>query len=558
MAARLGRRYWTLWTASAAANLGDGIFQVAVALAAVKLTRSPSQIAGVALAARLPWLFVALPAGALADRLDRRQTMLRANLARVALISLLATAIAAEVATIGLLYLVAIGLGVAEVLFDTSSQTMMPAVVDKDDLPTANGRLFAVELVMNQFVGPPLGGLLVAVSAAVAMGAGAGLYALAAVGLAILPGTYRTVRDHAAKTTLRADVGEGLRYLFGHRLLRTLGLLLGAQNLLATAHGALFVLYATSTTYGLGLSDAGVGLLLAVSAFGAFLGSLAAGPIERRLGRTNVLTVSIASFGVSLLVPGVTTNVAIVAASGTLAGSAALWNVITVSLRQRIIPDHLLGRVNSAYRLLGWGSMPVGAALGGALAELLSVRSVFLIAGALVLVQILPLRLVVTDRVIKDAEADTVPRMPLEGEYEPSPWQWVRDQVDEYEASGGTRANTLRDTGLPIIIVTTRGAKTGKIRKTPLMKVEHDGEYALVASVGGAPKHPVWYFNLKTNPESVLIQDGPEPFPVDVREVDGEERDLWWRRAVEAFPPYAEYQEKTERRIPVFVASRRG
>ena len=558
MAARLGRRYWTLWTASATANLGDGIFQVAVALAAVKLTRSPSLIAGVALAARLPWLFVALPAGALADRLDRRQTMLRANVARVALISLLAAAIAADVATIALLYVVAVGLGVAEVLFDTSSQTMMPAVVDKDALPTANGRLFAVELVMNQFVGPPLGGLLVAASAAVAMGAGAGLYALAAVALAMLPGTYRTMRDTVSKTTLRADVGEGLRYLFGHRLLRTLGLLLGAQNMLATAHGALFVLYATSNAYGLGLTDAGVGLLLAVSAFGAFLGSLAAGPIERRLGRTNVLTVSVASFGVSLLIPGLTTNVAIVAASGTLAGSAALWNVITVSLRQRIIPDHLLGRVNAAYRLLGWGSMPVGAALGGLLAELLSVRAVFLIAGALVLVQIVPLRLVITDRVISDAEADTVPRMPLEGEYEPSPWEWVRNQVAEYEASGGTRANTLRDTGLPIIVVTTRGAKSGKIRKTPLMKVEHDGEYALVASMGGAPKHPVWYFNLKADPESVQIQDGPEPFPVDVRELDGDEREIWWKRAVEAFPPYAEYQEKTERRIPVFVASRRG
>ena len=555
---RLGRRYWTLWTSSATANLGDGIFQVAVALAAVKLTRSPALVAGVALAARLPWLFVALPAGALADRLDRRQTMLRANVARVVLISALAIAIATETATIALLYVISVGLGVAEVLFDTSSQTLMPAVVDKDDLPTANGRLFAVELVMNQFVGPPLGGLLVAVSAAVAMGAGAGLYAFAAVALALLPGTYRTVRDAAVKTTLRADVGEGLRYLFNHRLLRTLGLLLGAQNLLATAHGALFVLYATSNRDGLGLSDAGVGLLLAVSAFGAFLGSLAAGPIERRLGRTNVLTVSIVSFGLALLVPGLTTNVAIVAASGSLAGSAALWNVITVSLRQRIIPDHLLGRVNSAYRLLGWGSMPLGAAAGGALAEVLSVRAVFLVAGALVLLQVIPLRLVITDRVISDAEADTVPRMALQGDYEPSPWEWVRNQVDEYESSGGTRGNTLRDTGLPVIIVTTRGAKTGKIRKTPLMKVEHGGEYALVASMGGAPKHPVWYFNLKADPDSVLVQDGPAPFAVDVRELDGEERDIWWQRAVDAFPPYAEYQEKTDRTIPVFLASRRG
>jgi F420H(2)-dependent quinone reductase len=147
--------------------------------------------------------------------------------------------------------------------------------------------------------------------------------------------------------------------------------------------------------------------------------------------------------------------------------------------------------------------------------------------------------------------------MPLEGEYEPSTWDWVREQVEEYEASGGQRANTLLDTGLPIIIVTTRGNKSGKLRKTALMRVEHDGEYALVASMGGAPKHPVWYFNLKADPTAVMIQDGPEPFDAVVREVEGEERDVWWERAVAAYPPYAEYQERTERRIPVFVATRR-
>ncbi|HXW44787.1 MAG TPA: nitroreductase family deazaflavin-dependent oxidoreductase [Streptosporangiaceae bacterium] len=148
--------------------------------------------------------------------------------------------------------------------------------------------------------------------------------------------------------------------------------------------------------------------------------------------------------------------------------------------------------------------------------------------------------------------------MSLEGEYGPSPAQWVRDQVEEYEASGGQRANTLRDTGLPIVIVTTRGNKTGKIRKTPLMRVEHDGEYALVASQGGAPKHPVWYHNLKSDPADVLLQDGPEPFEVEVRELTGDERAQWWQRAVTAFPPYAEYQKKTQRTIPVFLATRRG
>ena len=146
--------------------------------------------------------------------------------------------------------------------------------------------------------------------------------------------------------------------------------------------------------------------------------------------------------------------------------------------------------------------------------------------------------------------------MTLEGEYVPSPTKWVRDQVEAYESSGGARGNTLMDTGMPVIILTTRGNKSGKVRKTPLMRVEHDGEYALVASLGGAPTHPVWYHNLTADPTAVTIQDGPEPFAVEVREVSGEERAQWWERAVAAYPPYAEYQEKTERVIPVLVARR--
>lgn len=145
--------------------------------------------------------------------------------------------------------------------------------------------------------------------------------------------------------------------------------------------------------------------------------------------------------------------------------------------------------------------------------------------------------------------------MPIEGEYEPSPAQWVRDQVEEYERSGGQRANTLRDTGLPVVIVTTRGHRSGKVRKFALMRVEHGGEYALVASKGGSPDHPLWYNNLKADPH-VMVQDGPVAYDFTVREVSGEERDRWWARAVAAYPPYADYQKKTARQIPVFVASR--
>jgi len=145
--------------------------------------------------------------------------------------------------------------------------------------------------------------------------------------------------------------------------------------------------------------------------------------------------------------------------------------------------------------------------------------------------------------------------MTLQGEYVPSAAKWVRDQVEAYERSGGREANTLRDTGLPVIIVTMRGNKSGSIRKIALMRVEHGGEYALVASKGGSPQHPVWYHNLKAHPDEVMIQDGPEPFAVTVREVSGEERAAWWDRAVAAYPPYAEYQQKTDRQIPLFVAT---
>jgi deazaflavin-dependent oxidoreductase (nitroreductase family) len=143
----------------------------------------------------------------------------------------------------------------------------------------------------------------------------------------------------------------------------------------------------------------------------------------------------------------------------------------------------------------------------------------------------------------------------LAGTYVPSAMDWVREQVETYERTGGQEANTLRDSGIPVIIVTMRGAKTGDVRKIALMRVEHDGEYALVASFGGAPKHPVWYWNLTAHPDDVLIQDGPEPFRVSVRELEGDERTEWWDRAVAVYPSYADYQKRTDRVIPVLVAS---
>ena len=144
--------------------------------------------------------------------------------------------------------------------------------------------------------------------------------------------------------------------------------------------------------------------------------------------------------------------------------------------------------------------------------------------------------------------------MPIEGNYVPSTAQWVRDQIEQYESSGGQKASTLRETGIPVIIVTMRGASTGDVRKIALMRVEHEGEYALVASMGGAPKDPVWVNNLNAD-SHVMIQDGPAPFDATVREITGDERSLWWDRSVAVFSNYADYQKKTERVIPIFIAS---
>jgi F420H(2)-dependent quinone reductase len=148
--------------------------------------------------------------------------------------------------------------------------------------------------------------------------------------------------------------------------------------------------------------------------------------------------------------------------------------------------------------------------------------------------------------------------MPLTGEYEPSPRKWVREQVERYEATDGREANTLAGTRRPVVILTTRVRKSGKIRKFALMRVEHDGEYALVGSVGGAARHPEWYRNLKADPEALMVQDGAARFDATARELQGEERAIWWQRAVEAYPTYAKYQERTDRKIPVMLAERRA
>ena len=399
---KLGASFSRLLTASALSNLADGVFQVALPLLAVTLTRSPGLVAGVVLAQRLPWLFMALPAGALADRLDRLRTMIRVDVLRVVVMGGVAVAVALDVASMPLLYVTALVLGVGETLFDTAAQSILPSVVEREQLSAANGRLQGVELTTNAFIGPSLGGLLAAMALASAFAFSAGAYLVAALCLVGIAGSFRPERAGPPKN-MRQDIAEGVRFVWRNPILRTLGLMLGLTNLAFTAHWAVFVLFATGP---MGLSDAGYGLVLSSSALGGVAGS-AAGPwLERRFGRARCLFGAIVLFGATLSVPAFTTDVAAnVAAFVCASFGSVVWNVITVSLRQRITPDHLLGRMNSAYRLLGWGTMPIGAALGGAIAEVWGLRPTFAVA-ALLHLPLLVGFLVVTDERIE--AADTV------------------------------------------------------------------------------------------------------------------------------------------------------
>ena len=399
--------YWRLWGSSAASNLADGIFFIALPLLAVRLTDSPLLIAGLAIVSRLPWLFFVLIAGALADRLDRRRTMRNVQLFRVAVLGVLAGLALFDGLSLPVLYVAALVLGIGETLFDTAAQSILPSIVAKDQLATANGRLYGIELVMNQFVGPPLGGLLIALSVPIALGGSLVGYVLAALGLTLIAGSFKPVRE-GPPTRLTADIAEGLRYLLGHRVLRTLALMVGVMNLAFTATGAIFVLYAV-TPGPMGLSEPEFGLFLTTFAAGSVAGSLAAGRLEARVGRIRLLFASVIVAAVSAVVPAFTPSVWPIGAAFLLSGLfVVVWNVITVSLRQRIIPDRLLGRVNSAYRLLAWGTQPLGALLGGVIAEVFGLPAVFIAAGALVLLLLLA-RTVITEEALVAAEAEATP-----------------------------------------------------------------------------------------------------------------------------------------------------
>lgn len=404
--------FWWLWTSSGLSNAADGVLRTALPLVALRYTDSPAVVAGIALALSLPWLVVSLPAGALADRWDRRRTMLVANLVRAGAVVALAALPTGEASSLWLLYALAVVVGTAEVFHDTSAQSILPQVVGREHLDRANARLYAVEVTANQFVGPPLGGVLVAVGAALALAAPALLWVLAVVALLLVRGSFRPGRAAgAAPGTLRADVGEGLRFLWRRPVLRTLAVMVGVSNLAESAMLSVFVLWAVGPDSVLRLSEPGYGALATSVAVGAVVGSLAAERVAALLGRTLSLALCVLVAAASHAVPVLTAQVLVVAAVWAVAGAGlAVWNVVTVSLRQRLTPDHLLGRLTSAYRLLAWGTMPVGALVGGLVGEHVGLAQVFVVATALDLVLLLCLP-VLRERHLRAAE-DEVTRTP--------------------------------------------------------------------------------------------------------------------------------------------------
>ncbi|GAB3520952.1 MFS transporter [Arthrobacter monumenti] len=305
-AGRLGAPYWRLWGASGLSNLADGILKVALPLVAIQFTQSPSLIAGLAFALTLPWLVFALPAGALADRFDRRRIMLGANALRAVMLGLLVAAVVVDLGSIWVLYAVALGMGIAETLYDTSAQSILPQLVDRNQLSRANGRLYAAELTANQFVGPPLGGLLAAVGAAAAFATPAGLWVCALGVLLLVRGNFRIARDEP--TTMRADIVEGVRFLAGHRILRTMAVMTGGFNFASTAAFAVLVLFAVGPTSAMGLSEAAFGILLTTTAAGSLVGSFVAERVEQRLGRSRSLALTILAGAPLIGAPALTSN----------------------------------------------------------------------------------------------------------------------------------------------------------------------------------------------------------------------------------------------------------
>ncbi|MFF5403312.1 MFS transporter [Streptomyces misionensis] len=379
--ADLGRPFRWLWASTAASNAGDGITRTLLPLLVVAHHPDPAAVAGLTTVNMLPWLLFALPAGVLADRVDRRRIVLVSNVVRGAALLGAALVLATD-RPLPLLYALAFLLGVAETLADTAAPAMLPRLVEARHLERANGRLSAAQIVLNEMVGPPVAGLLAGLTAAAALATGGTLYALAALlllGLAPLAGTRPAAAPPGARDGVLRDIRQGLRFVLGHRTLRRT---LAASALYGLVFSATFSMLVLLSERTLRLGETGYGLLLAAGSVGAVAGSWLAPRAADRLPTVRLARWSLAGSGAAYVILGLVRQPALTALALAVNGVFMMgWNIPVMSLRQRLTPEDLQGRVMSVSRLCSWGSMPVGATLGGLLAAALTVPAVFVVCG---------------------------------------------------------------------------------------------------------------------------------------------------------------------------------
>ncbi|WP_433280057.1 MFS transporter [Pseudonocardia xinjiangensis] len=376
----LGSGFAKLWAANAVSNVGDGVALAAGPLLLASLTSDPALVAGALFVQQLPWLMFALPAGVVVDRLDRRRLVVLVNVVRAVVIAALAVAVATGVVTVLLIYAALFVIGSMETLADSASTALLPALVPAEQLPRANARLMGVQIVGNSLLAPPLGAALFVVAAALPFGLNAATFLVAAVLVATLRGSVpREVPTGAPRPMIR-DIATGVRALMGHQVLRVLALCLCLMNVTLTGAFSILVLYARER---LGLDEIGFGLLLAASAVGGLAGSVAAARLLTRFGAAFLLRVGLVIETCTHLSLALTRAPWVAVTTMVVFGAhASLWGVITLSWRQRVVPDALRGRVNSVYFLFAVGGSAIGALTGGLAARGLGITAPLWIAFA--------------------------------------------------------------------------------------------------------------------------------------------------------------------------------
>lgn len=378
-------RFGRLWGATIASNLGDGLVLAAFPLLAATLTTDPIAISALTAAMGLPWLLLGPVSGAIVDRYDRRILMVTFDTVRAACLALFAVALMTGTESLVLLYVVVFLIAAGETVVDTSAQALLPAVVSKEDLDRANGRLFSTMTIAHRFIGPPLGGLLFGVAAVVPVVADSASFAVAAILILTLRGSYSASSKQArALQGVAESVAEGLGWLWTHRPIRTFAVGAALINVGVMAGEAILVLFATDE---LSLGGLGFGAFFAAGAAGYAAGSAVAPPITARADRLRVVAISVAGIAVALALVAVASHW-LVAAGGLFAIGVAsgLWDVIAVSFRQAAVPDRLRGRIMAAYRVIAHGSIPLGALLGGIAARIGGDRAAFWAGSTVVLV----------------------------------------------------------------------------------------------------------------------------------------------------------------------------